>query len=81
MLPDRVSNPGPLTYESGAQPIALRRYDETYLMPLGKITAVFCLYHISSFYEARSVTRSLKNRVLFLNMTSVFRSVLANDLL
>ena len=24
MLPDRVSNPGPLTYEPGAQPIALR---------------------------------------------------------
>ena len=24
MLPDRVSNPGPRTYESGAQPIALR---------------------------------------------------------
>ena len=24
MLPDRVSNPGPLTYESGAVPIALR---------------------------------------------------------
>ena len=24
MLPDRVSNPGPLTYESGAPPIALR---------------------------------------------------------
>ena len=23
MLPDRVSNPGPLAYESGAQPIAL----------------------------------------------------------
>ena len=23
MLPDRVSNPGPLIYESGAQPIAL----------------------------------------------------------
>ena len=23
MLPDRVSNPGPLTYESGAIPIAL----------------------------------------------------------
>ena len=32
MLPDRVSNPGPLTYESGALPIALRgpasRYKE-----------------------------------------------------
>ena len=25
MLPDRVSNPGPLTYESGALPIALHR--------------------------------------------------------
>ena len=25
MLPDRVSNPEPLTYESGTQPIALRR--------------------------------------------------------
>ena len=24
MLPDWVSNPGPLTYESGALPIALR---------------------------------------------------------
>ena len=24
MLPDRVSNPGPLTYESGALPFALR---------------------------------------------------------
>ena len=24
MLPDRVSNPGPLAYESGALPIALR---------------------------------------------------------
>ena len=24
MSPDRVSNPGPLTYESGALPIALR---------------------------------------------------------
>ena len=24
MLPDRVSSPGPLTYESGALPVALR---------------------------------------------------------
>ena len=29
MLPDRVSNPGPLTYESGALPIALRGSDTT----------------------------------------------------
>ena len=30
MLPDRVSNPGPLTYESGALPIALRGPADTY---------------------------------------------------
>ena len=32
MLPDRVSNPGPLTYESGALPIALRGPAETISM-------------------------------------------------
>ena len=30
MLPDRVSNPGPLTYESGALPIALRGPADAY---------------------------------------------------
>ena len=29
MLPDRVLNPGPLTYESGALPIALRNPAQT----------------------------------------------------
>ena len=36
MLPDRVSNPGPLTYESGALPIALRG------------PALFGLYYLSN---------------------------------
>ena len=31
MLPDRVSNPGPLTYESGALPIALRGPANAYI--------------------------------------------------
>ena len=31
MLPDRVSNPGPLTYESDALPIALRGPAITYI--------------------------------------------------
>ena len=31
MLPDRVSNPRPLTYESGALPIALRGPAHSYL--------------------------------------------------
>ena len=33
MLPDRVSNPGPLTYESGALPIALRGPAQLLLYP------------------------------------------------
>ena len=34
MLPDRVSNPGPLTYESGALPTAVRGPAEKYGKPL-----------------------------------------------
>ena len=30
MLPDRVSNPGPLTYESGALPIAPARTEKPF---------------------------------------------------
>ena len=37
MLPDRVSNPGPLTYEPGALPIALRgpAFRNKYKIPKG----------------------------------------------
>ena len=38
MLPDRVSNPGPLTYESGALPIALRG---------PALLSLFCVKHYS----------------------------------
>ena len=38
MLPERVSNPGPLTYESGALPIALRGP----AVSLSDITADIC---------------------------------------
>ena len=40
MLPDRVSNPGPLSYESGAQPIALRG-------PATLADIVISLHHVS----------------------------------
>ena len=33
MWPDRVSNPGPLTYETGALPTALRGPADPYQMP------------------------------------------------
>ena len=39
MLPDRVSNPGPLTYESGALPIALRG-------PASFVSFIFLFYFI-----------------------------------
>ena len=53
MLPDQVSNPGPLTNESGALPIALRgpaifmriRKKDT-LEPVKKYLTGFCLFVI-----------------------------------
>ena len=40
MLPDRVSNPGPLTYESGALPIALRGPAPTILQRYFRVLSV-----------------------------------------
>ena len=40
MLPDRVSNPGPLTYESGALPIALRGPAAQFWCNLGLMNAL-----------------------------------------
>ena len=52
MLPDRVSNPGPLTYESGALPIALRgsahKLDRTEV----------CLSQIGDMTYVREVTET-----------------------
>ena len=44
MLPDRVSNPGPLTYESGALPIALRGPANSY----EKLVSIFNYYRKNS---------------------------------
>ena len=41
MLPDRVSNPGPLTYESGALPTALRGPASKQHKQKAKISALF----------------------------------------
>ena len=49
MLPDRVSNPGPLTYESGALPIALRGPAQN-ICQIGPVVlekrSFECFYHI-----------------------------------
>ena len=41
MLPDRVSNPGPLTYESGALPIALRGPAQVKRIHMKKASPIF----------------------------------------
>ena len=52
MLPDRVSNPGPLTYESGALPIALRGPAMTATKNVIKITRNR-LTSVNIFHEQR----------------------------
>ena len=54
MLPDRVSNPGPLTYESGALPIALRGPAGTERRGMQRIhcTAIQ-LCEILTFYQSQ----------------------------
>ena len=59
MLPDRVSNPGPLTYESGALPIVLR--------------GPTVIYVFLTFTSSRLTTLSvLNNWVLNYNNQSVY---------
>ena len=54
MLPDRVSNPGPLTYESGALPIALRGPAPPRSLILTGFALFFALiYYIRTRCEAR----------------------------
>ena len=48
MLPDRVSNPGPLTYESGALPIALRGPAPVTLIKSLRMTLTFGIIMSSS---------------------------------
>ena len=57
MLPDRVSNPGPLTYESGVLPIALR--GPALIWAVCKIV-IFELYHGAEPYRILAV----KHRIL-----------------
>ena len=51
MLPDRVSNPGPLTYESGALPTALRGPALTHCVQVDS-SIVIC-------FTSQSVTRDV----------------------
>ena len=58
MLPDRQSNPGPLTYESGALPIALRG-------PISNIYISESVYKIS--YILNKISYIL-NKISYINI-------------
>ena len=56
MLPDRVSNPGPLTYESGALPFALRgpaNVQESKFDPLTR-RLYKAMFHCSQFLGSKA---------------------------
>ena len=59
MWPDRVSNPGPPTYESGALPIALRgpfKRSTRYVFYdfINRCTEIFCRKNQRSFCTAKA---------------------------
>ena len=66
MLPDRVSNPGPLTYESGALPIALRGPAPRVAQRYGTIAA-----HSAPCVRSRCVCSVLRAHVQFCRFDKV----------
>ena len=60
MLPDRVSNPGPLTYESGALPIALRGPAFIIAWKLDKAARIVQLHADMLTLQSRSYFRRRK---------------------
>ena len=63
MLPDRVSNPGPLTYESGALPIALRG-------PALHIRQTYCLKTLFQVCRS-SLTPYLQSFYIFIQLNKL----------
>ena len=68
MLPDWVSNPGPLTYESGALPIALRgpAQNKSYydLFNMGSLQRVWRCRQTNLVLDKGGVKISTRNRPL-----------------
>ena len=50
MLPERVSNPGPLTYESGALPIALRGPANSSEITINQQKGCFAVPNLLTFF-------------------------------
>ena len=63
MLPDRVSNPGPLTYESGALPIALRGPAASWYRNTGSqgVQGLTCCVHAQ--FDRKSTLKKRKKQI------------------
>ena len=60
MWPDRVSNPGPLTYESGALPTALRG--------LGRCKNMHYIYIYANMLLIVFISNTILKRYMFTNI-------------
>ena len=69
MLPDRVSNPGPLTYELGALPIALRG------PALCNIVYISLLITLSQGRFVLTIEKAQENGVLHLSNVCLCKEV------
>ena len=79
MLPDRVSNPGPLTYESGALPIALRGPARSFVDSICKVGYRNLSVSLSSLTPLpSSVPKSYK--CLYLKQGAILLTALGGDI-
>ena len=68
MLPDRVSNPGPLTYESGALPIALRGPAADIRRDMLNTITTFCPPTFNTLIWGNSELSLESNKEIFLSV-------------
>ena len=64
MLPDRVSNPGPLTYESGSLPIALRGLAPSSLLMAAVLLVLYAKIQGLVVQSIVSLTSSLRGQLV-----------------
>ena len=62
MMPDRVSNPGPLTYELSALPIVLRG-PALNLLSYAPITTEVCDIHIENLHAVNYLLKTTEAKV------------------
>ena len=77
MLPDRVSNPGPLTYESGSLPIALRDPANLDWINNQACSLSQNIYVITNVFITNNYLLEMIRKIIFTNYFSEFRHQVA----